>query len=499
MSQLDELTLKIYEDITKDVLEEFDSRQENIEIYYPYFETIRKLKAKQNTPNVDLLGVFMAMLSFLLYEGKLNSKKIRHKDICQFIQYFIQKITDEKLEEEEVKNITNLVLDEAQNGGINFLYSYYSFQKQRNKEKHIKYIEIKEGEDGNYYYYMTPQGVDFYLKTKEFPDAAQITINLLLFRKQIEKGSFDYAYQTVKRLNIEVKKKIDQKEDIIEGLMYGGKEAVERYYNYHKEVNSQFAEENELFQETMEIIQNLYTDYLQKENLEKLNSKEKNTIKIIRQIEKELNKAIDAHTRLLKEATNIPVKYDEIIKIRMKSAFSEKFGFEREFEKLIRKTDNPDNLKYFVMPFLLPKTLKSFNPMKAFEPQKLAREEKEAETEKQEEKKEYKNIDKITEERVINNHRFYFQNLLLLLKRENKTDLKQFAELIKSNYGENYLYNGDFVSFAIYLNQNKIIKRETEEIFSDLEFGVITIQNLEDELDLENGLKITNLRISGGN
>lgn len=323
MSQLDELTLKIYEDITKDVLEEFDSRQENIEIYYPYFETIRKLKAKQNTPNVDLLGVFMAMLSFLLYEGKLNSKKIRHKDICQFIQYFIQKITDEKLEEEEVKNITNLVLDEAQNGGINFLYSYYSFQKQRNKEKHIKYIEIKEGEDGNYYYYMTPQGVDFYLKTKEFPDAAQITINLLLFRKQIEKGSFDYAYQTVKRLNIEVKKKIDQKEDIIEGLMYGGKEAVERYYNYHKEVNSQFAEENELFQETMEIIQNLYTDYLQKENLEKLNSKEKNTIKIIRQIEKELNKAIDAHTRLLKEATNIPVKYDEIIKIRMKSAFSE--------------------------------------------------------------------------------------------------------------------------------------------------------------------------------
>lgn len=499
MSQLDELNMKIYEDITKDVLEELDSRQENIEIYYPYFETIRKLKAKQNALRIDLPGVFMAMLSFLLYEGKLNSKKIQHKDICYFVGYFIPKITDQKLEEEEIKNITNLVLDEAQNGGINFIYSYYSFQKQKNKEKHIKYIEIKEGEDGNYYYYITPQGVDFYLKTKEFPDAAQITINLLLFRKQIEKGSFDYAYQTVKRLNIEVKKKIDQKEDIIEGLMYGGKEAVERYYNYHKEVNSQFAEENELFQETMEIIQNLYTEYLQKENLENLNNKEKNTIKIIRQIEKELNKAIDSHTRLLKEATNIPEKYSEIIKIKMKSAFSEKFAFEREFEKLIKKTDNPDNLKYFVMPFLLPKNRKSFNPMKALEPQKLPREEKGIEAEKQEEKKEYKNIDKITEERVINNHRFYFQNLILLLKRENKIDLKQFAEFIKNNYGENYLYNGDFVSFAIYLNRNKIIKRETEEIFKDLEFGILTIQNLDDELDLENGLKITNLRISEEN
>ena len=133
MSQLDELNMKIYEDITKDVLEELDSRQENIEIYYPYFETIRKLKAKQNALRIDLPGVFMAMLSFLLYEGKLNSKKIQHKDICHFVGYFIQKITDQKLEEEEIKNITNLVLDEAQNGGINFIYYYYSFQKQKNK------------------------------------------------------------------------------------------------------------------------------------------------------------------------------------------------------------------------------------------------------------------------------------------------------------------------------------------------------------------------------
>lgn len=423
MNQLEDSNRKIFEDITKDVLEELDSRQENIRIYYPYFETIRKLKAKQNALKIDLVGVFMAMLSFLLYEGKLNNRKIQHQDIFQFVQYFVTRITKEKIEEERVKEITNLVLDEAQNGGTNFTYSYYSFQKQKWKNDLVKYIEIKVGEDGNYYYFITSDGIDFYLKTKEFPDAAQITINLLLFRKQIEKGSFEYAYDTVKRLNIEVKKKIEQKETIIEGLMYGGKEAVERYYEYHKEVKSQFAEESELFQEMMEIIQNLYTEYLQKENLDKLDDKEKGTIKVIRKIERELNKAIDAHTKLLKEATNIHEAYDEIIKIKMKSAFSEKFAFEKEFEKLISKTNNPEKLKYFVMPFLLPKSIKSFNPMKALEHQKLPREVKETEEERNEQVMDYKNIDQLTQERVIHNHRFYFQNLLLLLKRQADVDL----------------------------------------------------------------------------
>lgn len=40
--------------------------------------------------------------------------------------------------------------------------------------------------------------------------------------------------------------------------------------------------------------------------------------------------------------------------MKVKSAFSQKLGFEKEFEKLINQTDNPDKLKYFINPFLLP-------------------------------------------------------------------------------------------------------------------------------------------------
>ena len=39
-------------------------------------------------------------------------------------------------------------------------------------------------------------------------------------------------------------------------------------------------------------------------------------------------------------------KHDEIIGMRARSAFSEKFKFEQEFEKVISKTNNPEKLFY---------------------------------------------------------------------------------------------------------------------------------------------------------
>src|SRR5690606_30588331 len=110
-------------------------------------------------------------------------------------------------------------------------------------------------------YYITKEGLDFFLKTKEFPEEAQITINLLLFKKQIEKGTFDYALETVKRLNVEVQRKIEKKNWILELMMYGGKEGSAAYRDYHKSAMLQFEEENALFNDVSVIINDVYDEY----------------------------------------------------------------------------------------------------------------------------------------------------------------------------------------------------------------------------------------------
>ncbi len=489
----EELKIKMYDEIIKDVINEIEDREENIKIYYPYFVITKKLRQESENLGFDLVPVFIGLLSFLLYVGKLNGRKIEYKDIYDYIVYFIKNIYKQKINEENYKKIVNLILDVAQNNGNNFLFNYYNLKESKNKESYIKYIEIKLGEDNKLNYYITAQGIDFYLKTKEFPDSLQVTMNLLLFRKQIEKGSFNYAYDTVRRLNIEVKRKIEQKDLILEGLMYGGKEGIKEYSKYHKSVKEQFEEEEELFGEVSELVTNIYTEYLSKEGTKNLNEKENKTLVLIKNIERELNKAVSAHTKLLQEAIDMVKKHDEIIDIRAKSAFSEKFKFEEEFEKVISKINKPEKLLYFISPFLLPKKIKTFNPMKALEEQRLSKNKTEEEIKEKIEIQEIETIDEKVSKRVISNFKFYFQSLLLLLKNKQEVSLKTFADFITKNYGKKTLYNGDFISFIIYLNSKKYLKNGEDEIFSEFNFRTILILPKDEDIDLGNGLKITDI------
>ena len=120
----EEIKEQAYEEIIKDVIEEIDSREENLKIYYPYFVINKKLQDEKT--EIDLNSVFVAILSYLLYTGKLNNRKIEYQDIVDFTEYFIYKIYNKK--QENVKEIVNKILDVAQNNGNNFTYEYYSLK-----------------------------------------------------------------------------------------------------------------------------------------------------------------------------------------------------------------------------------------------------------------------------------------------------------------------------------------------------------------------------------
>ena len=486
----EQLKQKQFEDVSNDVIEEIDARQENAKVYYPYFEIYRKLKSRQESSKYDLVSIFIAILSFLLYTGKLDNRRIRYEDICDFVKYFIKKEYGKNISDSENQELVNQLLDDAQNKGTNFTFLYYDLKTKKRKQRHIKYIEIKLDEDGELNYYITTQGIDFYLKTKEFPDSTQVTINLLLFRKQIEKGSFRFAYDTVRRLNIEVQRKIEQKESVLEGLMYGGKEGIDAYNQYNQNVINQFAEEEELFTDVTEIIKNLYNDILNNDKVESLSTKEKESLDLIMKIQKELNKAVSEHTRLLREAISMTSKYDEISNMKIKGSFSQKFQFEKEFEKITEEL-TPDKLQYIVSPFLLPKISKEFNPIKAFEEQRLTKQKEEIINSEKMVFKEMETIDMLTQKRVENNMKFYFTVLVSLLKEKREVTLKDFAEYIKQNFKEEYLYNSDFIPFVIYMNSKKEIVED--ELFNQIPHKKVVVIPQKEDIELGNGLKVTDL------
>ena len=100
-------------------------------------------------------------------------------------------------------------------------------------------------------------------------------------------------------------------------------------------------------------------------------------------------------------------------------------------------------------------------------------------------------IDILTQKRVENNMKFYFSVLVSLLKEKNEVKLKDFAEYIKENFKEEYLYNSDFIPFVIYMNNKKEIAED--ELFDQIPHKKVIVIPQKEDLELGNGLKVTDL------
>ena len=250
-----------------DFHDEIEMRLDQVKLYYPIIEVFRIRKADDALVKIQHELCFLLLL-FFIYEGKLKHRGLTFEEIEIFINKSMSRMlpSSEKVSREAVRGLTTELLDALQNDGRNFIFQVYSFKSHSFKEKYIKLLEIKQADDGSLQYFITEQGVDFFLKTKEFPDETKITINLLLFQKQMEKGAFGYAYETVRRLNMEVQKKKDKKYTLLEDLMYGQIDYGQSYSNYHKSVTTQFEEESELFNAAIQNVRSAFNEYIERIN-----------------------------------------------------------------------------------------------------------------------------------------------------------------------------------------------------------------------------------------
>lgn len=508
-----------------DFVDEIDMRMDQIKIFYPIIELLRKRKIDHEyimlIPEICFL-----VLSYLIYEGKMKHKGITFDSLDAFISKALKRIYKAELKDNAARDLVQELLDGLQNGGRNFIQNTYSFKTQNYKEKYVKFIEIKQSEQGEFQYFITEQGVDFFLKTKEFPEETQITINLLLFQKQMEKGAFGFAYETVKRLNMEVQKKKDKKYTLLEELMYGRMDSGNEYMNYHQSIVHQFKEEAEMFDVAINIIQDAFTEYTDRINRGKALQKEVRTFTLIKIIEKEISRAQTLHTELLKEAVSFTKEYDDVLGLRRRAIFTEKFNFEREFERMVTQNGEPELLKFIFEPLISPNIKKSFNPLSILESQRISiskPEEIQASEEVKDSDRE--TIDDITRKRVKGNFIFYASSLLEALLIYKELDLKHYCNMLVEKYSEDTVYNGDFISFVIELNRNKNIGEHVrvinfangisqsdgdlktiEEIFykavlssnAQGEINQITVKSFPNEdIELLQGLKITNMIFTG--
>ncbi|WP_371363613.1 hypothetical protein SRRS_44910 [Sporomusa rhizae] len=455
--------------LADEFLEELDIRLEQVKVYYPIMDMLRKRKLDDEVLRLVPELCFL-LLSYLIYEGKLKHKGITFQNMEAFLAKVLPKILVQCPNQEVLRELTAEILDGLQNGGRNFTLYTYGFKTGNLREKYIKFLEIKQSEDNVLEYRITEPGVDFYLRTKEFPEETKITINLLLFQKQMEKGAFGFAYETVRRLNMEVQKKKDRKYSLLEALMYGQLDSGEAYNRYHKSIVLQFEEEAELFNTAVKNVGSAFNEYAERINNGEADAKAERTFTLVKIIEKEIGRAQTLHTELLKEAVGFTKEYDKALGIRRKAIFTERFSFQGEFEKLITQNENPAVLKYLFEPLMNPNIKKSFNLLRAFEPQRVAKIRKEEiENQISEVEVDRITIDRLTSSRVKKNFVFYAAKLLESLDTsKQQVYLQDFCRNLAEHYSEDSVYNGDFISFIIEMNRDKPIGNHSRIIsFAD--------------------------------
>ena len=513
----------------REYLKDLDSRVDNIKTYQAFFEIANSL-GKEKCP-YDPFVIIFGVLAFLFYEGKLAMRKIDVSALISFMRELLYEVLEVELNLDDAKELTFYVLEKMQNKGMGFNLGYYSPKYKSAREKNTKLIDIKLDEKADrIYYFITNDGLDFYLKTKEFIEESQITTSLLVFRAQIRRGSFGHALETVCELKIKVHRRLDYKNELLELLMFGAGEENEKYRQFHNSVNQLFEEEEILFNNVYELLTKVREEYLVKTNKRMLTKKDEESLQILTQIDQEMKETTFLHKMLLTEAASLPGEKEKIRLMRLNSAFSVRFDFEKELEDFVTENGNPQGLKYFMEPLFLPRMCKSFNMLKVFAPQKVSA----ASQDTDEKIIEFKagafreKLDDQVNARIGTNFKVYAGLLIHSLLEKKEFTLQDWVLEIRRAYGESAFLNGDLISFIIQLNlfekdggmriidleeirlrmytHNGDPEENFDTVYLERLLAQMTPPNLskicleskpDEESELGYGIKITNIRFRG--
>lgn len=480
--------------------------------YYPFFKITNNKYNNEEYKNINASEVCMALISFLFYEGKLKGHQIQFLNIKDFLQMFVDKTYKIKLEGETLYKFTNDTIDIIQNiEGKGFDISFPKFLKGKHN---VKYIISKATDSGKKIYELTPSAIDFFLETKEFGEESKISISLLILKKLVEHNEYESALISLTNVNAEVIKQISKVDEVERSLLYGGKFGYNAFLEYRSMADRHQKEEEELFIETMNQIRILREGYALKVSKSSLSEKELSALKCLDEMDKELNKTVELHQRLLGKIVILSKKSNEILKKKKVNLLRPTFDFNTYLDK-ISQIGSAKSLEYVVMPFFPLNIKKSFSLNKLNEMLDFEYSSVNEDGLNDKSKDAYINTDEFNRsirERVLNNYIIIINYFYDILINKDSFTLEKIINKANENTKDKLFKNPDFVGLIMdFLRSNSkdVLSSSTkndDEGYSSLEeaMQVVTSERIEDykikveaiedsSVEILPGFKITNV------
>lgn len=481
-------------DVFNQIIEETPERERHMAKLYPYFLIKQSLKLGKYK-DLPAGTIIFSILSYVLTEGKLKDRGISYNSLQRYLDRLVYSLTDIKFTEEELKEFTEYIFLKLTNDGKKFTYEYFNPSTKSYDKSVVQYISVSlDKETGTeYMFYITSDGIEFLLGTKEVEEEHKISIYLLLLQKMMKNNNLEDVLRTIVNLNAEIKKQVERKQELLEKLIYSPEDKFDEYIEFKSKAISILQDEEGMFKNTKKQV-NIYQDEILK-NISKKDISGEEKQKLLTTLKKvniELDKCISNHSVLMKETVKLINEIPSIQQARLMRMFKDTFTFEEKYNSIMRMNDT-SLLKYLVEPLFKPYIRKQFSISKiddmfSYRERKLKEEEREVNSEV--EVGEVYTLDNEVGDRIEDNYTFYMRALLTLLSERKTITLRIFLEYLIENYGERTIRNKDLISFIYQLLPTKegLKRLDYKSLKSEVKLRNINKIYVEviEELNLEN-------------
>lgn len=500
--------------LLNDIIENHSQRIDNLKKYYPFFKlqetTFVQYKDGQYQ-DLDMGYITLASLRFFIDENNFNERRVTYGNYRIFLCELLQRDFELSLPQEEMDELVRYIFDKLKNDGKPFYFHYFDPKDHKRKAQRIKLIE-SEMEEGNIFYRITADGVEFYLDTKEVKEESKISIQQVLLEKMIHANNFKGGIEVVKRINNEVSRMSMKKREVIEILeadVHEGAKACEQYMN---QVAKWFEEEEKLFIKNKELIDAALKKAEADSQSGEGRQKYYKILEEIYELETELKKTIKRHGQLITETMELTKITDRIIEKAKLRRLRPVFDFQKQLNDL-EALDDASKLGVILSPLFRMNRKKTF----AFANlEQMLNQRVEQNVEREKEKavvpEDYIYPDEVEEARIRENFYLFGVELLEQIKKKHEITLGELNAIFEIKFGKDVFYNGDYYTFLVHLGQKQNyvvadlfrkqdtfldgilasqLTREQRERYENMTF--VLHMNEEDELEVAKGCRVSNI------
>ncbi|MDE6873972.1 MAG: hypothetical protein K2P87_05900 [Lachnospiraceae bacterium] len=442
--------------LVNDIIDHHGERVQNLKKYYPFFYLQATSLAQYHEgkyAHLDMGYISLALLRFFIEENNFNEQEVTLKQVQAFLAELLLRDFDLHLPEEEEKELTTYLFDKLRNDGKPFQFEYFDPADKKRKTARMKLVESGIS-GGNVVYSITADAIEFYLDTKEIREESKINIEQLLLEKMIRTKNFAGGIEVVRRMNSEVNRLRRRKKEVLMIMGYNVFEGVAALAEFNRTGVRWFKEEQRAFTRNKQLAD------AARQKAESSQVTDGQAFKEIFRLDKELQKAMANHGRLLADCMELQVRADEIIHkykfSRLKNAFD--FG---SFLSKAKEQDDASCLGELVLPLLMPQIKKHFS-LAQVENILLAPVPNEEKPQSFQDgcEEDYRFEDEIEEERIDGNYGAILKTLLDTLLERPRFDLAEFNEVLEDKYFDEIFKNSDYYSFLVQLCQKRLYDLE---------------------------------------